>query len=309
MVSVIVPNYNHEAYLSQRLDSILNQSYQNFEVIILDDCSTDNSRNVIEQYRTNSKVSHIVYNTVNSGTTFKQWEKGINLSKGTYIWIAESDDWCEPTLLENLVAAIENTPNCTLAYCQSLMINEDERIIYHSYHSKLVEAIDGKQFVSNYMIERNAVFNASMAVFKKSCFYQISSEYLNYKFCGDWLFWAEIATQGNVCILAKVLNYFRKHGKDVSGKAFATGLNFLEEIKVLQHFEQRGFIDAAQFKKGLRLKYIKYRVHRINFLSNRRKEIEQLFFRYKSKNYQWFLLRNYYSTKIKNIYNKYISLK
>ena len=190
MVSVIVPNYNHEAYLSQRLDSILNQSYQNFEVIILDYCSTDNSRNVIEQYRTNSKVSHIVYNTVNSGTTFKQWEMGINLSKGTYIWIAESDDWCEPTLLENLVAAIENTPNCTLAYCQSLMINEDERIIYHSHHSKLVEAIDGKQFVSNYMIERNAVFNASMAVFKKSCFYQVFSEYLNYKFCGDWLFWA-----------------------------------------------------------------------------------------------------------------------
>src|ERR1700742_1367615 len=102
-VSVIVPNYNHSRYLNQRIDSVLSQTYQDFELIILDDCSTDDSRKIIKQYQEHPKVSHIVFNETNSGTTFKQWKKGIELAKGKYIWIAESDDWCEPNLLETLV--------------------------------------------------------------------------------------------------------------------------------------------------------------------------------------------------------------
>ncbi len=72
MVSVILPNYNHAAYLRQRIESILNQTYQDFELIILDDCSPDNSKDVIEEYRNNSHISHIVYNETNSGYTLKQ---------------------------------------------------------------------------------------------------------------------------------------------------------------------------------------------------------------------------------------------
>ena len=74
-VSVIIPNYNHALYLQVRLDSVFNQTYQDFEVIILDDCSTDNSREIIEKYANNPKTSHIIFNDVNSGSTIKQWEK------------------------------------------------------------------------------------------------------------------------------------------------------------------------------------------------------------------------------------------
>ncbi|ENV48656.1 hypothetical protein P255_00165 [Acinetobacter brisouii CIP 110357] len=72
-VSVIIPNYNHHKFLHARLDSILKQTYQNFEIIILDDCSTDESRDIIELYRNHPKVSHIIYNTKNSGSSFIQW--------------------------------------------------------------------------------------------------------------------------------------------------------------------------------------------------------------------------------------------
>ena len=95
LVSVIVPNYCHSMYLDERILSILNQTYNNFELIILDDCSPDNgaSKSVIEKYRDNSHISQIIFNEKNSGSTFKQWEKGINLAKGEFIWIAESDDY------------------------------------------------------------------------------------------------------------------------------------------------------------------------------------------------------------------------
>ena len=81
-VSVIVPNYNHALFLRQRLDSIFNQNFQDFEVIILDDCSTDNSKEIIEEYRNRPQVSHIVYNDTNSGSPFKQWAKGCDVARG-----------------------------------------------------------------------------------------------------------------------------------------------------------------------------------------------------------------------------------
>src|SRR5690348_1753899 len=102
-VSVIIPNYNHAQYLNQRIDSVLKQTYSDFEVIILDDYSIDNSRDIIEQYRTNKKVSAIIYNEINSGNPFQQWDKGIQLAQGEYIWFAESDDWCELNLLETVM--------------------------------------------------------------------------------------------------------------------------------------------------------------------------------------------------------------
>ena len=77
LVSVIVPNYNHAPYLRERIDSILNQTFQDFELILLDDCSPDNSREIINSYKDNPHVSHIVLNEENSGNTFVQWDLGV----------------------------------------------------------------------------------------------------------------------------------------------------------------------------------------------------------------------------------------
>ena len=92
LVSIIIPNYNHAKFLDERIQSVLNQTYQNFELIILDDKSSDNSVEVINQYKDDPRVSSIIINKDNSGSTFKQWYKGIEIAKGEIIWIAESDD-------------------------------------------------------------------------------------------------------------------------------------------------------------------------------------------------------------------------
>ena len=117
-VSVIVPNYNHQAYLKERIDTILQQTYQDFELIILDDCSTDNSVNIIESYRDNEHVTHIVLNEQNTGSTFLQWDKGVSLAQGEYIWIAESDDAAHPQFLSTLVEQLEKHPEAVVAYAR-----------------------------------------------------------------------------------------------------------------------------------------------------------------------------------------------
>jgi glycosyltransferase involved in cell wall biosynthesis len=117
-LTVIVPNYNHERFLAKRLESILNQTFQDFELILLDDCSTDNSRLILSQSVRDHRV-RIEFNDVNSGSTFKQWNKGVQLAQGKYIWIAESDDYADVHLLERLVPLLDNDPKAAFAYCRA----------------------------------------------------------------------------------------------------------------------------------------------------------------------------------------------
>lgn len=102
LVSIIVPNYNHAKFLNQRLDSIFNQTFKDFEVIFLDDKSPDNSVGILNSYQ-DDRITHRVYNTTNSGSPFKQWKKGLELAKGDLIWIAESDDFADITFLEKML--------------------------------------------------------------------------------------------------------------------------------------------------------------------------------------------------------------
>jgi len=276
-VSVIIPNYNHSAFLSQRIESVLNQTYQDFEVILMDDCSTDNSRIIIEQYRTHSKVSLIVFNEENTGSTFKQWEKGIGFAKGKYIWLAESDDWCEPTLLADLVEGIEKDDECVISYCQSLCVQGTNKIIWSSQYNKLSEVVDGSAFLSEKMLLHNPIFNASMVLWKRDFFSKISPEFMDYKLCGDWFFWMDLCRFGKVHISGKVLNYFRKHDKDVSGKAIKSGLNYVEVLKIINSFFQRGIISRADYNKAFKLNFKEYYPIKASLDPVQTKQIDQLF--------------------------------
>ena len=119
MVSVIIPNYCHARYLKQRIDSVLAQTYSDIEVVLLDDCSTDSSREILESYRSHPRIKQIVYNDRNSGSAFAQWQKGFALTGGEYIWIAESDDYADPTFLERCVAALDSDSDCVIAHTLS----------------------------------------------------------------------------------------------------------------------------------------------------------------------------------------------
>ena len=157
-ISVIIPNYNHGAFLQQRIESVLNQTFQDFELIILDDCSTDNSKAIIETYRYHPKVSTIEYNLENTGSTFLQWKKGIELAKGEWIWIAESDDWCETTLLVELTTPAIKYSDCTLSYCQSIIIRNNEILTYNNENS-FKELLDGRTFALENLIKENIIIN------------------------------------------------------------------------------------------------------------------------------------------------------
>ena len=178
LVSVIIPNYNHARYLDQRIQSVLNQAYDNFEVIILDDKSSDNSVEVIRKYEDNPHVSHIIVNEQNSGSPFVQWNRGLALSKGDIIWIAESDDYCEPVFLQECVKGYMSIPRCVVAYCTSEYVDASNNSLgTYCQYDKPLYLLSGHNFIRQRNAFGCAIWNASYAIIIKDTELYIHKRY------------------------------------------------------------------------------------------------------------------------------------
>ena len=236
-VSVIIPNYNHAPYLKERIDSVLHQTFQDFELILLDDCSPDNSRDIINGYASNPHVSHIVFNEVNTRNTFIQWERGVQLACGEYVWIAESDDVAEPAFLQTLVAQLEKNPTAVVAYSHSTMIGSDGQELSYTWHKKgssgAINIFESNDFLRKKMLVDSRIYNASMAVFRKSVFSLLPKDYQEHRFCGDWLFWTYVCQHGQVIEVCQRLNRFRQHDNKVSVKSMSHGQNWRDNASVI----------------------------------------------------------------------------
>ena len=255
-VSVIIPNYNHARYLPERLESVLGQTYQNFEVIILDDCSTDDSRDVIEQYRTNSHVSQIVYNEENIGRVFKQWKKGLNLAKGVLLWIAESDDKCETTFLERLVQSFQEHPALSLAFSKSLLFNDAGKTWIMDPKGLKDGIYESDAFISTYMSRSCPMLNASACLFSRKAFDKIDDRYTEFHCSGDKMFWTLISEQGRIAFIDERLNHYRKHCENTTSYGFQHGINQRETKDILDYILYKGYINCKEYRT-IRRNYLK----------------------------------------------------
>lgn len=248
LVSIIVPCFNHSKYLYDRLQSIFNQSYQNFELILLDDASTDGSGKILESYKEHPKVSNCIINDTNSGSTFHQWNKGVNLAKGELIWIAESDDIADKNFLKNLIPEFESNPNLTLAYTQSFRMNANGEITgtWKSYTDDLDKnkfennfTIDGMKYIRSFLNKKNTIPNASAVIFKRKNFYEVGASDPQLKYIGDWDLWYRLLSKGDIYFDSQCLNYFRYHDTSVISKAFKNNERPIElEVQVILFFKK-----------------------------------------------------------------------
>lgn len=252
-VSVIIPNYNHAPYLKERIESVTGQEYDDIEVILLDDCSGDNSREIIERYRSHPKVSQIVFNEKNSGTTFAQWKKGIELSRGKYIWIAESDDYAEKDFLSTLVNLLEENPRAVMAFSGSKMIDSLGNHIpgadWDKYGKRAgsTEFYTGRELTLRKLLRNNLIYNASMVVFRRDAAPEITECYLKMRFCGDWLFWSQLARKGDAIEVCRKLNYFRQHPQKVSASASKAGKTYTEGTQIVA--EMADWLDLSPIQR------------------------------------------------------------
>jgi radical SAM superfamily enzyme YgiQ (UPF0313 family) len=220
-VTVVVPTYNHGKFLGQRLESIFGQTYKNIELIVIDDCSTDGTDEMIRSYLQKYSFRHI-RNERNSGTPFAAWETAASLAAGKYIWICEADDYAEPSFLEDAVSSMEKDPAAVLFYCASWVINEDGKTIDHSdtyFHDTWKQLRWDRDFINkgtaemaDFQLYGQTVPNMSSALISTEDFRKAYDPLLKkFKLTGDWLFVGWLMLYGDVIYHKKTLNYFRKH--------------------------------------------------------------------------------------------------
>lgn len=230
-ISVVVPNYNYQNFLLKRVYSILTQTEKISEIILLDDCSTDASGSVINEIA--EKIGYFVpvkkiFNDQNSGCAFKQWQKGFSYATGDYVWIAEADDCCEKTLLENVVKPIRENPDkkIYLSYVDTAFINIYDKItlptikpeidILKTGHWDSDYVNKGTKEVESYSFLNNTVANVSSCIIKKDNYDEIFEKIIHYRQAGDWLFYVNVIKRGYIAYTNKTLNYYKVHGENIS---------------------------------------------------------------------------------------------
>ena len=218
-ISVIIPNYNYARYLPKRIESILDQTYKDFEIIILDDGSRDDSVQVILFYLNlyPNIIKPVIYKE-NSQSTYKRWNDGAALAAGKYIIFAGADDYCDPTMLGELVSCLENNPGCAVSYCDSYIVDEDGLIKRRASERKrihqepITNVLNNQAVVRAYFENAIPIPNASSALIRRHLFEEVGGFNLDYKLAADVLLWIKLSSRADIFFIDRPLNFYRKHG-------------------------------------------------------------------------------------------------
>lgn len=246
-ISVVVPNYNYAHCLAERLNSIFDQDHPIWEILILDDASTDDSFDVIHDVaEERDRELTLIVNEHNSGSPFKQWARGAEAATGDFIWIAEADDLAEPSLLSRLVEQMNRHSDIALAFCDSRSIDAAGAALaasYKTYYATIEpralaadEIFSGKDFIARYLSVKNLILNASAVLWRRDALVQAlkTSEIAQFKLAGDWRLYAEAlaAPNARIAYIAEPLNSHRRHDQSVTGAVDAR--RHVDEIAAMQ---------------------------------------------------------------------------
>lgn len=239
-VSVIVPNYNYGTLIAARLASIASQTFAPYEIIVLDDASTDNSIEEIEAFRAECRfATRLVVNSVNSGSPFGQWGKGVELASGDLVWIAEADDLSHPDFLAEVVSPFSD-PSVVLAYSDSQQIDAYGRVLAKDYHGWTRDlgpfwqgsyCIDGTAEIARAISIKNTIPNISSVLFRRNALKQALQECTDImptlRVAGDWYLYLNLLCNGKIAFVANSLNVHRRHSTSAT-----------RTTDLLQHFQE-----------------------------------------------------------------------
>lgn len=225
LVSIIVTSYNHAEYLKKRMDSLLDQTYKNLEIIVVDDCSTDGSIVILENYR---KYDHIRVIALEKNTGYANVSNlGAGMAKGDYIMFAECDDFDSPLHVETLVRSLKDHGDAGVAYCRSAMVDDkgkfcgDDLQVREPAFQALCSSdtmISGPR-MQKFLLKSCVIPNMSAALIRKNIFDAVGGLSLLYRACADWDLWCRIAENSDFYYVAASLNNFRSHSTTVRNTA------------------------------------------------------------------------------------------
>lgn len=282
-VSVIMSVYNGEKYLREAIDSILNQTFTDFEFIIINDGSKDKTKEISESYN-DPRIR--LFHQDNIGLT-KSLNKALSFAKSEYIARQDADDISLPERLEKEVDILENNKDIGMVGTYAVFINESSRAF-----NIWKMPIQDNQIRKRLMIGNS--FCHGSVMFRKQCINNIGTYRENYKYTQDYDFWLRIADHYKLYNIGEELYKFRRHSKAISRRKLSEQLNYhLLAIELAKERKEKGFDSYVQFKDSNIIKFL------TDYFSIRKSEINKFkakfFFQYHE---EAFRLNDYFGSTI-----------
>lgn len=217
LITIIVPAYNHDKYIEKCIDSIIEQTYQNIEIIIINDGSTDKTIDKIGSYAHHEKV--VVINQNNKGLC-KTLNIGLSLAKGDYISILASDDYLITNKLEKQVAFLENNEEYGMCCAKAYEVDNTGKKL-----GVVGSVADASELSFRNLLEGNKI--AALTVLIKSSVLKEIGGFDESLYMEDWDMWLRISHKYKIGFLNEFVAYYRSHETNISSK-----VNLMEKCKV-----------------------------------------------------------------------------
>ena len=243
-ISVIMPAYNAEKYIAASIESILNQTFKNFELLILDDASSDKTKEIVLSFAKNdSRIVYIEKQSNHGPATLRN--EGIHFAKGNFIALNDADDLSESTRFEKQIAVFKSQPN--VAVCGSWILNFGENM-----ESYVFQAPENPTDIKLTFLSYDCLANSS-AMFRKSCVENLEYQ-KEFVPAEDYKLWSEVILKHDFYIIQEALVHYRQHENNIS-KTKADNLA-ISDLKNKTDLFQKIFglqKDTFDFKKLIHL--------------------------------------------------------
>ena len=214
-VSVLMSVYNGLPYLHESIESILNQTYTDFEFVIIDDCSTDKSWSILEKYATQDSRIKLYQNEHNLGLT-KSLNKGLKLAQGEYIARQDADDISLPERLQKQVYCLSEESDVILVSSEWESIDNQDHVLGNS--QRAIEPI----LVTWYLHFVNYIGGHSQVVYRRKSVLSVGCYCESYPYAQDYELWLRLSKKGKIVILPDILLKYRVHDESISSKSKET---------------------------------------------------------------------------------------
>lgn len=234
LVTFVVPCYNLAHLLPECVNSILVQTYPDFEVLVMDNCSPDNTPGVVKSFR-DSRVRH-VRNETNIGHV-RNFNKGIGMARGKYVWLVSADDFLiNSQALERYVEVMERNPRVGYVFSCATTThgrNHARELPSWAYTAKTDHIWKGHTFLKR-LIRNNCIIMSSVMA-RKECYEKVGMFSLDMPHANDWYLWSSLALRYDVAYLSEPMACCRVHGESLT-TAFNQSNDHMcvaDEIKVI----------------------------------------------------------------------------
>jgi len=245
-ISVCIPSYNCAPFLAEAIDSVLAQSCTDFELLIIDDCSSDSSAEIIAGYVEKDQRIVSLRNEANLGMV-ANWNRCIELAKGEYIHYLFADDtFASPECLEKMLRVIESDPAISLVVSARNIIDEDSKIKRVASHFRDKKLVPGTEVIRRCLYEgRNLVGEPSVVMFRKC--QALRGFHPGYAQFVDLEMWFHILEQGKFAYLAEPLASFRDHAGQQTKVNMRRMLHIDESFLLLKDFAKKPYNKFSAF--------------------------------------------------------------